>query len=126
MNTEHLRQFLIESNKIEGITREIMDFELAEVEYFIGLEVIGIENMKTFVDVFEPGAVLRDKPGMDVRVGNHTPPPGGPGIVRQLKELLDMVTIGQGDIGRRAACPIRSGGDVQQDGRLVQLHLTAT
>ncbi len=36
----------------------------------------------------KPG--LRVLPGMDVRVGYHLPPPGGPGIEADLKELCNQ------------------------------------
>ena len=38
---------------------------------------------------------LRERVGMDVRVGSHVPPPGGPLIREQLAMLLADVTEGQ-------------------------------
>ena len=47
-----------------------------------------IADLVHFVSVYQPGATLRRKPGQNVRVGDHFPPPGGPHIVEQLKALL--------------------------------------
>ncbi len=41
--------------------------------------------------VMAPGMPIRRHEGMDVRVGNHIAPEGGPSIVRQLQHILDKV-----------------------------------
>ncbi|MEE9499624.1 MAG: Fic family protein [Nitrospinaceae bacterium] len=91
MNTEHLRQFLTESNKIEGIKRprEWMYKEVENAAYFLKGETVTIHGLKDLVRALQPGAKLRDKPGMDVMVGSHFPPRGGPRIAGELETLLD-------------------------------------
>lgn len=78
-----------ESNRIEGILRPPTKAELAEHERFVGLVHPTIDDLIQFVSVYQPGAKLRDKPGLDVRVGNHVPPSGGPGIRTLLIDHLD-------------------------------------
>lgn len=51
-------------------------------------------DVTTLVGVSQPDAQLRDRPGLDVYVGNHRPPPGGLGIPRDLDMILDMAGAG--------------------------------
>ena len=88
MKTEHLREFLIESNKIEGITEEPSGFLIQYAKDFLEINKLRIAHLESFVAVFQPGAILRDKPGMDVQVGNHRPPRGGGHIVDDLVYIL--------------------------------------
>jgi len=44
---------------------------------FLAKDYIKIDDLVEVVDYFQPGAKLRDRPGMDVRVGNYRPPSGG-------------------------------------------------
>lgn len=82
------KKFVIESNLIEGITRPPKSDELVEHERFMFLERVTIEELARFVRVYQPDARLRDKPGLDVRVGNHIPPRGGNQVRNQLETLL--------------------------------------
>lgn len=82
------RAFVRESNRIERITREPTDAELAEFERFMGLRVVTVEEMERFVSVYQPDAVLRDRRGLDVRVGAHVPPRGAPEIRDRLATIL--------------------------------------
>lgn len=81
--------FVKESNRIEGITRAPYMQEVNEFERFMALKRIGVSELETFVSVYQPGAVLRDKPGLNVKVGNYLPPPGGRAILNRLDGLLD-------------------------------------
>lgn len=81
--------FVTESNRIEGITRKPTTAELAEHERFMALEVVTVEELERFVHVYQPNARLRDQHGLDVRVGNHIPPRGGPEIRERLQALLE-------------------------------------
>ena len=83
-----LSRFLAESNKIEGIGKINSDEDLNEARRFLALDEITIPDLERFVEHFQPGAKLRDKPGMDVRVGNHVPPRGGKHIKTGLKGIL--------------------------------------
>jgi hypothetical protein len=94
-----LHKFIIESNQIEGITHPSNGGQFA-LEYkaherFLGLPHIGVPELSEFVDAVQTGAVLRDKPGLDVRVGSHAPPAGGEHIRHKLAAMLGMVNNGE-------------------------------
>jgi hypothetical protein len=80
--------FIAESNKIEGILREPTQKEIDEFIRFMGVESVTIDELARFVSVYQPNARLRDRIGLDVRVGNYLPPKGGAGIVTMLQQLL--------------------------------------
>lgn len=86
-----LPAFVRESNHIEGIEREPSHDEVSALEWFLRIKVIEVRHLETIVSVFEPGAGLRDMPGVNVRVGNHVAPPGGPKIRSALETLLRAV-----------------------------------
>jgi hypothetical protein len=85
MNT---RDKVAESNRIEGILREPTTAELTEFERFLHLERVTVGELQRFVAVYQPGARLRDRPGLDVRVGRHTPPPGSIAVPHMLDAIL--------------------------------------
>lgn len=85
-----------ESNRIEGIMREPTDIEISTHEDFLGLKKVEMHNLENFVSVYQPNAVMRTRVGWNVRVGNHTPPKGGPHIAEQLQALLDDANKVQG------------------------------
>ena len=87
-------EFVTESNKIEGALREPTSLELAEHLRFVSLKRVVVEDLIRFVSIYQKGAVLRNKIGLNVRVGSHYPPNGGPEIVRKLKNLLDLANMG--------------------------------
>jgi hypothetical protein len=82
-----LLDFIRESNRIEGILRPPLPDEVVAHEVFLAQRGIEIRHVEAFVDVVA-NARLRDKRGMDVYVGNHTPPAGGPFIRDALTALL--------------------------------------
>lgn len=84
--------FVRESNQIEGINRLPTAEETVELERFISLEKLTIEELEQFVAVYQSNARLRSEPGMNVRVGNHRPPGGGSLVVQRLKYLLETVS----------------------------------
>lgn len=86
----YVESFVCESNRIEGIMRPPTAAELAETRAFLDLDKIIVSDLERLVMVYQPGAQLRIRDGMDVRVGDHHPPPGGPGILVDLSEILDM------------------------------------
>lgn len=51
--------------------------------------------MIAFVNVYQPDAVLRTSINLDVRIGSHHPPPGGPEIAIMLKKQLDLANDGR-------------------------------
>lgn len=83
--------FMRESNWIEGIKRAPTVEEVAALEKFVGLPKITVADLEAFVTVVQPGAVLRSKLGLDVRVGQHVPIRGGKQVVTALKGLLEDI-----------------------------------
>ena len=88
MNTH---QFVSESNRIEGILREPAMLELAEFDRFMALDSVTVGELEKFVKVYQRNARLRDRPGLNVIVGNHRPPSGGPEIRERLENLLESL-----------------------------------
>lgn len=84
-----------ESNEIEGIFRDALPAEILEFERFLLLPEISVEELEKFVAVYQPGAVLRDIPGRNVRVGRYIPPSGGPMIRYALVEILEAANNGK-------------------------------
>ncbi len=54
-----------------------------------------VEDLDTLVRIYQPDARLRNQYGMDVFVGDHTPPGGGPYIHHSLERLLINFKRGQ-------------------------------
>ncbi len=84
-----LRDFVRESNKIENIHRDPTMAEIAEAKRFLNLPQVTIQDLKQFVKVYQPDARLRDKAGLNVRVGSYLPPAGSPKIRLKLQAILD-------------------------------------
>jgi hypothetical protein len=80
--------FIRESNQIEGILRDPTDDEIAAHERLLKLLQLHPTTVGDFQSVIAPGKPLREHPGMNVRVGNHIAPEGGPLIIRQLHAIL--------------------------------------
>ncbi len=85
------KQFIKESNKIEGIIRPPTNAEQREFNRFMDLPVVTIEDLEKFVKIYQPNAVLRDQIGLNVRVGNYIAPLGGPEIRTVLNSLLEDI-----------------------------------
>jgi len=84
-----LRDFLLESNKIEGIDW-VTPQEVAHAEFILDLDRLRIEDIEVYVKITAT-AGLRDKPGMNVMIENHVPVGGGPDVVSSLNALLETV-----------------------------------
>jgi len=83
------RQFVMESNRIEGIDRNPYPYEVLEHERFLELEQVTVDELVKFVGVYQPDAMLRSNPGISgVRVGGHVAPPSSPEIVSSLECIL--------------------------------------
>lgn len=89
-----LHKFLIESNLIERI-KGYTQQELEEAERFLALEKLSVSAIEKFVSVIQPNAVLRDKPGLNVIVGNYHPPRGNPRIKLIFSALLEQINDGE-------------------------------
>lgn len=91
-----LRDFVAESNRIEGIT-EVRDGEVEAVERLLRESAVTMPRMLWLVERFQPDARIRDRAGLNVYVGGHYPPPGGPEIVTMLREILEDVNAARID-----------------------------
>jgi Fic/DOC family len=88
-----LREFVCESNRIENIVREPSRGEIEAHAWLLSLDVLHVPDIVEFVlEVAGGNAPLRSQPGMNVRVGGHLPPPGGPEIPKALDELLGLIS----------------------------------
>lgn len=73
-------------------------YKLVEVHrQFMSLQVLDIDALKWFMAETECKGVLRDKLGLNVRVGSHHPPLGGPHIRGALNDILQMAQKHQGE-----------------------------
>lgn len=84
---EDLITFVGESNRIEGIF-ETTDAHIRATEHFLNLPQLEISDLEVLVYALQPDARLRDKEGLNVRVGSHIAPPGGPRILADLGLIL--------------------------------------
>ena len=84
-----LRNFVTESNGIEGIEREPTDAEIIAHWEFLH-RPLDVASLEAFVSLVEPTAELRRRKGMNVRVGKHVAQAGGSHIEQQLKALLEI------------------------------------
>lgn len=85
-----IEDLIRESNGIEG---EFRDVRPEEMEYFLTIlnaPAVTVHMLQQYA-LASAGlhAKLRDKLGMDVRVGSYIAPPGGSTIVTALNDLLD-------------------------------------
>ena len=86
-----LTDFLRESLRIEGIHRDPTPIELKETDEFLRAEQLTVLRIVRLVSVYAPHARLRNKVGLNVRVGNHVPMPGGPEIKEHLQSFCEAV-----------------------------------
>ncbi len=91
--TDYLEAFVTESNMIEGIIRPPSEFEVEATRVFVHLNHLHVGDVENLVTVLA-NARLRTQVGMDVRVGTHIAPPGGPDIQHKLGELLVRADMG--------------------------------
>lgn len=84
-----LTDFVTESNRIEGLPAATPE-ELAAYEVFLAERVITIPALERFVKTIAH-AGIRERFGMNVRVGAYHPPHGGPKVVSDLFDLLRAV-----------------------------------
>lgn len=90
----NLREFVRESNFIEGIVREPTASEVLAHENLIASPTITVEALCSFVKAIQPDAILRTRPGLNVAVGPYHPPKGGPEIELELVKILRGATRG--------------------------------
>lgn len=88
---EPLALFVRESNWIEGIKRQPTEDEIQAHHDFLEVPKITVQVLQDFVGIIQPDAVLRDRQGLNVRVGDHHPPEGGPGVIYGLHGILQRL-----------------------------------
>jgi len=93
LTEDKIRKFINESNAIEGIYREATASELEEFRRFMALDEITVADMERFVSVYQRGAKLRDRKGMNVQVGNHIPPSGDITVRTRLMDCLTNANV---------------------------------
>lgn len=87
-----IQAFAKESNRIEGLDSPVRNqAHTLALRRFLALEVPSLKELEAFVKSNEPSAQLRDEPGLDVRVGDHLPPPGGPVMRKLVQDLCWLV-----------------------------------
>lgn len=85
-------EFVTESNRIEGIHRPPTELEVAATEAFITGDKPTVDSLAELASVYTSGrGKLRTERNMNVRVGSHTPPLGGPEILSALELLIDRI-----------------------------------
>jgi hypothetical protein len=89
----NLMRFIEESNAIEGIYETVVPRDVEVLQAFLAHKLVTVEALVAFVGHFQPDARLRDEVGLNVRVGVHVPPPGGPEILKQLDVIMRNVRI---------------------------------
>jgi Fic/DOC family len=80
--------FIRESNRIESILRDPTEDEIAAHERLLKLLQLHPTTVGDFQAVIAPGKPIRERPGMNVRVGNHIALEGGPHIIHRLQRIL--------------------------------------
>lgn len=85
-----LEAFVIESNRIERIRRKPTEGEMNAHRTLLAEPEMSVAILERFVDAVA-GKPLRDKVGMDVRVGQHIAPRGGPEIRLALGGLVATI-----------------------------------
>jgi hypothetical protein len=89
-----LAAFLTESLAIEGIHRYPSADEIAASGDFLALASVGLSAVCSIQRVYTPGMPLRDRDGMNVRVGAHVAPAGGLAIAGALGNLVSRISQG--------------------------------
>ena len=92
--TFSLEDFVRESNRIEGILREPQPDEISAHEDLLLLSKITVPDLERFISIIAPNRPLRNRVGMNVSVGNHIAPEGGPDIPNALEYILAQARSG--------------------------------
>jgi|TARA_R110000823_G_scaffold25694_1_gene75580 Fic family protein len=95
---KYLVNFIKESNKIEGILQFKEEAQYEAYTHFINCSELTVKIIEDFALLLYQSSFDKEgakpevrKKGYDVRVGNYTPPKGGPGIIRCIERLLTKI-----------------------------------
>lgn len=86
---ECLRYFVQESNDIED--EETLAHHYRATEEFVMAQRLSYRDLEAFGRQFSDRCALREHHAMNVQVGNHVPPMGGPHVKTLLMELLESM-----------------------------------
>lgn len=90
--SKNIHRFLMESNSIEGIFHEPDTTEVQDVYQFFKLKNLCLFDVTTLQSKLVPNAPLRDKFGLNVRVGQYIPPPGSPELKTEFSALITNIS----------------------------------
>ena len=90
-----LENFIAESNRIEGIHRDVLTSEIEAHEKLLASTILTVSIIEDFVNVVAHRPLRRER-NMNVFVGRHIPPTGGPHVEEALERLLKRVSLGMG------------------------------
>lgn len=94
INDRELEAFVAESLRIEGIIRQPSQAELTVTWGFLNLDLPALDSLERLVSVYQPDAILRRYKGLNVRVGRHIAPAGGPDIEVAAAAIMDSMRYG--------------------------------
>lgn len=95
MESNAIKEFINESNAIEGILDFDMKRQYQLYTTFMHMGIVTVADVSNAANTMQRGVRIRDQLKMDVKVGNYTPPPGGPFIIETLKNILNDVSTVQ-------------------------------
>lgn len=86
----NLHEFIVESNKIDGILSVPTHIEIEAHERLLAQDELTVADIEKFV-IDVANAPLRDKNRMNVIIGNHIPIGGGSLVKVMLEEILNLI-----------------------------------
>lgn len=89
-----LMDFIGESNGIEGEAWMDAAAQFSAYSHFLSREPLTVVDVVSFVKAIKPEAVLRDQPHLNVCIGDHIAPRGGPGIATALEGIVAKANDG--------------------------------
>lgn len=114
-----LRDFVSESNWIEGITT-VTSSDIEAHETFL-LHPISVDSLVMFVGIVAQ-AQLRDRVGMDIQIRRHLPIDGGPLVRKRLEDTIyDSISPYAAHQAYEDLHPFMDGNG--RSGRVLWLHM---